>query len=104
MLFLYKTASSAFHQQALDVLDQHGIETYTKKIPVLSFVSWRSVGFEYDINVCNDEDFDRAKQLLISIGADDPAPIQLPGKHTMPLVIALCLCTLAMALYFFDRG
>lgn len=101
MLFLYKTASGDFQRRAVDVLAESDIETYTKE---LQGSSWRafSRSVEYDIYVCNDEDFDRAKQLLIGIGADNPPPISLPDRFTTTLITIGALACLFVGLYFFD--
>jgi hypothetical protein len=101
MLFLYKTASGGFQRRAVDLLDDNGIETYTKELQGSSYRTFsRSV--EYDIYVCNDEDFDRAKQLLIGIGADNPPPVPLPDRFTTTLIIVGALACLMVGLYFFD--
>ncbi|HEX4480421.1 MAG TPA: hypothetical protein VH082_06405 [Rudaea sp.] len=101
MLFLYKTARGEFHRRAVDLLEDSGIETHTKKLEGSSLRPFfRSV--EYDIYVCNDQDFDRAKQLLIGIGADNPPPVQLPDHFTTTLMIVGALACLMVGLYFFD--
>ncbi len=101
MLFLYKTASGDFHRRAVELLDESGIETYTKELQGSSFRGFtRSV--EHDIYVCDDSDFDRAKQLLIGIGADNPPPIPMPDRFATTLIIIGALACLMVGLYFFD--
>ncbi len=103
MLFLYKTASSAFCEQAVEILGRHDIQVHTKRVPnhvgpIGPFGSGQS---EYDIYVCNDNDFEPAKKLLIGIGADNPAPTPLPNVW---LLIGLALAALAAGLYLFENG
>jgi hypothetical protein len=103
MLFLYKTASSAFCRQAVELLEQHDIQVHTKELPNhVGHISYWTYGrSEFDIYVCNDDDFELAKKLLIGIGADNPAPVPMPN---VTLLIGLCLAVLAAGLYFFDNG
>jgi hypothetical protein len=104
MLFLYKTASSTFREQAVELLERHDIQVHTKEVPnhvgpagTLGSRGWS----EYDIYICNDDDFELAKKLLIGIGADNPAPTMLPNVWR---IIGLFLAALAAGLYFFDKG
>ena len=104
MLFLYKTASESFRDQAVELLERHDIEVRTKEVPnhvgIVS-VFGTAARSEYDIYVCNDDNFELAKKLLIGIGADNSAPTQLPNVW---LLIGFCVAALAAGLYFFDPG
>ena len=107
MLFLYKTASSKFLQQAVELLDSRGIVTHVKQLPHHVNLTRRfnsDFTTECDIYVCDDRDFAEAKRLLISIGADNPAPVALPGPRGMSLVIVAVLAALAIGLYLFDNA
>lgn len=101
MLFLYKTASQNFRTQAVELLERHDIQVHVKELlHHVGFVGRFEPGrSEYDIYVCNDDDFELAKKLLIGIGADNPPPTPLPDVW---LVIGFCLAALAAGLYFFD--
>jgi hypothetical protein len=103
MLFLYKTASESFRDQAVELLERHDIQVHIKTLlHHIGFVGRFEPGLsEYDIYVCNDDDFDLAKKLLIGIGADNPAPTPLPNVW---LIIGFCLAATAAGLYFFDAG
>ena len=103
MLFLYKTASGTFCNEAVEILERHDIQVHTKKLPnhVGPFGPAARGQSEYDIYVCNDDDFELAKKLLIGIGADNPPPTPLPNVW---LLIGLFLAALAAGLYFFDNS
>jgi hypothetical protein len=103
MLFLYKTASGVFCDKAVELLERHDIQVHTKILPNHVGVtgSWTNARSEYDIYVCNDDDFELAKKLLIGIGADNPAPTPLPNVW---LLIGLALAALAAGLYLFENG
>ncbi len=103
MLFLYKTASHAFWRQAVDVLEEHDIQVHTKELPnhVRTSSEWSNARSEFDIYVCNDDDFARAKQLLIGIGADNPAPVAMPDRWTTMLIVFVVLAMLGVALFLY---
>ena len=104
MLFLYKTASRRFWRQAVDLLQEQGIPAYTKELQNHaggSVTAWTNTGSEFDIYVCNDEDFARAKQLLIGIGADNPPPIAMPDHWTTMLLIFGALALLGVGLFLY---
>lgn len=104
MLFLYKTASRVFWRQAVDLLEERDIPVYTKELQNhagSSVTAWTNTGSEFDIYVCNDDDFDRAKQLLIGIGADNPPPIAMPERWTTKLLIFGGLALLGVALFLY---
>ena len=103
MLFLYKTASRAFWRQAVDLLEERDIRVYTKELQNhIDASSMRTnLRTEFDIYVCNDEDFGRAKQLLIGIGADNPPPVAMPDRWTTKVLIFGVLSLLGVALFLY---
>ncbi len=106
MLFLYKTASRLFWRQAVDLLEERDIQVYTKELQNHvggSITAWTNSGSEFDIYVCNDDDFARAKQLLIGIGADNPSPVSMPDHWTTMLIIVGVLTSLGVALFLYYR-
>ena len=104
MLFLYKTASRAFWRQAVELLEERDIQVYTKELQNHargSITAWTNTGSEFDIYVCNDDDFASAKQLLIGIGADNPRPVIMPDRWTTMLLIVGALALLGVALFLY---
>src|SRR5450432_4557602 len=92
MLFLYKTADGAFATLASSTLQREGIENHSFELGTsLSGYGKLDHPSEHHIYLLNDGDFDRAKKLLLALGADDPKPVELPSRQATHWIIFLSL-------------
>lgn len=99
MLCLYKTPHRSFADLACEALQREGIEASVSHIEPNGSGHFPSVTrTEHDIYVHSAQDFDRAKQLLIKLGADNPEPTQLPDRQTTRWIIFFILVAIAAVL------
>ena len=104
-MFIYKTPSFDFADSAKTALDQEGIECHVlQSMEPLGGMGIMSHSGEWSVYVADPKDFKRAKEILISIGADDAAPVRLPGKLATDVLILLSLLALFLALVISDSN
>ncbi|OGI37937.1 MAG: hypothetical protein A2140_01690 [Candidatus Muproteobacteria bacterium RBG_16_62_13] len=83
MQLLYLTSDRSFAELAFLTLQREGIETHSSDVDPATALGFMFMQRQYRIYILVDGDYERARQILIEIGAEFPKPSQfLPtGKY-----------------------